>query len=43
MGKNKKKNVTKYGEEVPTEFAWLTPDKQKEIAEKLNNTTKKGK
>lgn len=44
MGKKeKKKNTTQYGETVPTEFGWITPEKQKENSERLNNATKKKK
>ena len=44
MGKRKdKKNITQSGEVIPTEFAWVTPDKQKENAKKLNEKTKKKK
>ena len=35
--KNSYKNLDKYGERVPTQFAWLTQDEQKEKAEKLEN------
>lgn len=38
-----KNNVTKYGEQVCSEFAWLPLDKQKENAEKFNRITKKTK
>lgn len=44
MGKkSKKKNVTQYGENVPTEFGWVAPEKQKENAEKMDKMTKKKK
>lgn len=36
-------NVTKYGEFVCTEFAWLPLDKQKENAKKFDKITKKNK
>lgn len=36
-------NVTKYGETVCTEFAWLPLDKQKENALKFDKITKKKK
>lgn len=39
--KKKKDNVTLYGENVCTEFAWLPLDKQKENAEKFDKITKK--
>lgn len=32
---------TKYGEFIPSYFAWLTLEKQKKIADKLSNITKK--
>lgn len=37
----KKENTTMFGEEVCSEFAWLTLDKQKENAEKLSKITDK--
>lgn len=38
--KNKKNdNITKYGEQVCSEFAWLPLDKQKENAEKFEKIT----
>lgn len=36
----KKENITKYGEQVCTEFSWLPLDKQKENAEKFDKMTK---
>lgn len=39
--KDKKDNVTLYGENVCSEFAWLPLDKQKEKAEKFAQITKK--
>lgn len=36
---DKKENVTKYGEQVCSEFAWLPLDKQKENAEKFAKIT----
>ena len=33
-------NVTKYGEQVCTQFAWLQIKKQKENAEKFDKITK---
>ncbi len=39
--KEKKDNVTKYGETVCSEFAWLPLDKQKENADRFNEMTKK--
>lgn len=44
MGKDKsikKENVTKYGEQVCTEFAWLPLDKQKENAKRFDKITRK--
>lgn len=38
---DKKENVTKYGEQVCSEFAWLPLDKQKENSEKFDEITKK--
>ena len=40
MDDKKKKNVTKYGEFVPTFHAWVGLDEQKEIVERLENITK---
>lgn len=39
----KKDNLTKYGENVCTEFEWLPLDKQKENALKFDKITKKQK
>ncbi len=39
--KQKKKLNKNYGEFIPTEFNWVSLDKQKEIANKLNKVTKK--
>ncbi len=36
-------NVTKYGEQVCTTFAWLPLDKQKENAKRFDKITKKNK
>lgn len=41
--KEKKDNVTLYGENVCTEFEWLPLDKQKENAKKFDNITKNKK
>lgn len=41
MEENKTDDATKYGEFIPSYFAWLTLEKQKEIANKLSNITKK--
>lgn len=38
-----KDNVTLYGEQVCSEFAWLSLDKQKENANKFAKITKKNK
>ena len=44
MGKkNKKENITKYGENVCTEFQWLPLSKQKEKARWLDKITKTNK
>lgn len=37
---DKKDNTTMFGEEVCSEFAWLSLDKQKENAERLAKITK---
>ena len=39
--KEKNEDTTKYGEFIPSYFAWLTLEKQKEIANKLSDITKK--
>ena len=39
--KEKTEDTTKYGEFIPSYFAWLTLEKQKEIANKLSDITKK--
>lgn len=39
--KKAKKNVTKYGEQVCTEFSWLPLGKQKENANRFEKMTKK--
>lgn len=36
-----KEDKTKYGEFIPSYFAWLTLEKQKEIANKLSEITKR--
>ena len=36
-----KENTTKYGEQVCSEFAWITLDKQKENANKFSKMTNK--
>ena len=39
--KDKKEDTTKYGEFVSSYFTWLTLEKQKKIANKLENITEK--
>ena len=39
--KRKIDDKTKYGEFVPSYFAWLTLERQKNIADKLSDITKK--
>ena len=41
--KDKEKENKKYGEFICSTFEWVSLDKQKEIAEKLNNITKNKK
>ena len=41
--KKNKKNVTKYGENVCTQFEWLPLDKQKEKTENFEKITKNKK
>lgn len=41
MKEKDKKNTTKYGEEVCSEFTWLPINKQKKNAKRLANITKK--
>lgn len=41
MEEKKKEDTTKYGEFIPSYFAWLTLEKQKKIANKLSDITKK--
>lgn len=41
--KEKKDNITMYGEQVCSEFAWLPLDKQKENADRFDKITKKSK
>ena len=44
MGKkSNKKNTTQHGENVPSEFGWVPPEKQKENANKMDKMTKKKK
>lgn len=40
---NSNEDTTKYGEFVSSYFAWLTLDKQKNNAKKMENMTKKKK
>lgn len=35
------KNKTAYGEFIPSYFAWVTPEDQKEKAEEMDDMTKK--
>ena len=39
LAKNNK--TTKCGEQIPTQFSWITPEEQKKKAEELNKITKK--
>ena len=39
----KNKNVTKYGEFIPSFYSWIGLDEQKEIVDRLENITKKEK
>lgn len=41
MEKKSRKNVTKYGEFIPSYYAWIGLDEQKEIANRLENITNK--
>lgn len=41
--KKEKEDATKYGEFVSSYFGWITPKKQKERAEELEDITKKKK
>ncbi len=36
-------DVTKYGEFISTYFAWVAPEKQKDVVKKLENMTKSEK
>ena len=40
---NKKEDATKYGEFIPSFFAWKTLKEQKEISDKLANITDEDK
>ena len=39
MEEKSKKNVTRYGEFIPTYYKWVGLEAQKEIVEKLENIT----
>ena len=39
MSEKPKKNVTQYGEFIPSFYAWIGMDEQRDIVEKLENTT----
>lgn len=41
--KEDREDVTKYGEFISSYFAWVPPEKQKNIVEKLENMTKNEK
>lgn len=41
--KEDREDVTKYGEFISSYFAWVPPEKQKNIVEKLENMTKSEK
>ena len=43
MEKKSKKNVTKYGEFIPSFYTWIGLDEQKEVVERLENITNKNK
>ena len=43
MGKKKKKNVTLYGEFIPSFHGWIGLDNQKERVKELENMTNKKK
>ena len=36
-----KEDTTQYGESIPTNFAWVSPEKQKAKAKEIENITKK--
>ena len=36
-----KKNITKYGEFIPTYYEWIGLEKQKEVVERLEKISKK--
>lgn len=41
MKEESRKNVTKYGEFIPTYYAWIGLDRQKKRTEELENITNK--
>lgn len=41
MDEKMRRNVTKYGEFIPTYYAWVGLDEQKERVERLENITDK--
>ncbi len=41
MEKKPRKNVTQYGEFIPSFYAWVGLEEQKEIVQKLENITEK--
>lgn len=41
--KEDREDVTKYGEFISSYFAWVPPEKQKNIVKKLENMTKSEK
>ena len=41
MKEKSKKNVTQYGEFIPSYYAWLGLDEQKERVDRLENITNK--
>lgn len=43
MQEKSRKNVTKYGEFIPTYYAWVGLDNQKKVVERLENITDKNK
>lgn len=40
--KREKEDTTKYGEFISSFFGWVTPEKQKDKVEELENITKNG-
>lgn len=43
MDEKTRKNVTKYGEFIPSCYTWVGLDEQKEIVERLENITQNKK